>query len=314
MGHISQQWSCGDEFAGRLRWHVHSCLRQGEQCSIVLFRPMEQPESACPPPDAARALAYLAERLAPTIRRTDSIEIDGGRALAILLPGAGWDGARAVYQRLADLLTPPPLPGDAPFILGLSYATGAEEWESEHAFDSALRDACIPRMLVALGLPVDYRERRWLGSPAPAAPRTAERVAPRTDALVAAHPQPHLRPKAAARRGARHLRLVASGERPSRSDDALRERARALGVPYVQLPAAASTTCLDALAPGLARELGVVPIGRSRTTLTVAMRNPNDLPAVLRLRAATGLAIFPVLAAADELDRALSELDALAEG
>lgn len=312
MGHISQQWSCGDEFAGRLRWHVHASLRQGEHCSVVMFRPVEQPEGACPPPDAARALAYLAERIAPVIRRTDAIELDGGRALAILLPGAGREGTRAVYQRLRDLLTPPPLPGDTPFVLGLSYATGAEEWGTECALDAALRDACIPRMLVTLGLPVDYRERTWLGSNAPALPRPAERITVRTETLAA--PAPPARPKAGPRRHGRHLRLVASGEPRPLGDDTLRERARALGVPYVQLPAVIPATCLDALAPELARELGAVAIGRSRTTLTVAMRNPHDMPAVLRLRAATGLAIFPVLASADALASALRELDALAEG
>lgn len=311
MGHSSQQWSCGDEFAGRLRWHVHACLRQGEQCSIVMFRAVEQPETGCPPPDAARALAYLAERVAPVIRRTDVIEIDGGHALAILLPGTGREGTRAVYQRLRDLLAPPPLPGDTPFVLGLSYATGAEEWDSECALDAALRDACIPRMLVTLGLPEDYRERAWLGSHAPALPRAAERVHFRTDTLAATSVA---RQAAVSAGRGRHLRLVASGERRLPGDDTLRERARALGVPYVQLPATIPSGCLDALAPELARELEAVVIGRSRTTLTVAMRNPLDMPAVSRLRAATGFDIFPVLASTDALARALNELDLLVEG
>lgn len=309
MAHTSRLWSCGDEFAGRLRWHVHSCLRQGEQCSIVLFRPVEQPESGMPAQDAECALGYLAERLTPTVRRTDAIEIDGGSALAIVLPGAEREGARAVYQRLRDLLAPAPLPGDAPFVLGLSYATGAEEWSSECALDAALGDACVPRALVTLGLPVDYRERRWLGVPTPAAPCGGWRA----EAL----PTPEAPVKAASRRSGRHLRLVCSAapdERPALANEALRERARALGVPYVQLPEVLPVGCGDVLSPELARELGAVPIGRSRTTLTVAMYNPQDVPAVLRLRAATGLAIFPVLAPADQLNRALSMLDAVAEG
>ena len=309
MAHTSRQWSCGDELAGRLRWHVHACLRQGEQCSIVLFRPVEQPESRSPALDTGCALGYLAERLTPTIRRTDAIEIDGGRALAIVLPGAEREGARAVYQRLRDLLAPPPLPGDAPFVLGLSYATGAEEWSSECALDTALGDAGVPRALVTLGLPVDYRERRWLGVPAPAAPRGGWRP----EVL----PTPVAPAKAAGRRSSQHLRLVgsvAASERSARANETLRERAHALGVPYVQLPETLPASCVEALAPELARELGAVPIGRSRTTLTVAMYNPQDVPAIMRLRAATGLAIFPVLAPADQLNRALSMLDAVAEG
>lgn len=306
MAHISQQWSCGDELAGRLRWHVHHCLRQGDNCSIMLFRSLEHPENGDSAPDAARALAYLAERLTSVIRRTDAIEIEASRALAIVLAGAGRDGARAVYQRLRDLLTPPPLPGDTPFVLGLSYATGAEEWDSECALDAALRGACIPRVLVTLGLPADYQPRRWLGAAAAATPRH--------DRPAATRRAPYARPAVAAKRSGRHLRLVASGERPPRTIEALREHARVLGVPYVQLPAIVPAACAEALTPELARELGAVPIGRSRTTLTVAMRNPHDMAAIGRLRAATGLAIFPVLASPDELNRVLGNPDALAEG
>ena len=312
MGHISQQQRCGDELAGRLRWHVHHCLRQGDDCSIVMFCPVVRAEGACPAPDAARALAYLAERLSPIIRRTDAIEIDGGQALAVVLPGAGREGARAVYQRMRDLLAPRPLPGDAPFVLGISYATGAEEWANECALDAALRNACIPRTLVTLGLPVDYRERRWLGPVAPAAPRWADEVAAHMDMDTLTAPSAGR--KTPMRRGARHLRLVASSGHPRRVNEALRERAHALGVPYVQMPKSVPSACREMLSPELARELGAVPIGRSRTTLTVAMRNPRDARAMLRLRAATGLAIFPVLAAPDELDRALRGLDAVAEG
>lgn len=309
MGHISQQRSCGDELAGRLRWHVHHCLRQGDDCSIVMFCPLEQSESTIPPSDTARALAFLAERLSSIVRRTDAIEIDGAQALAVVLPGAGREGARAVYLRLCDLLAPPPLPGDTPFMLGLSYATGAEEWANERALDAALRDACVPRTLATLGLPVDYRERRWLEPTIPATQR-AEDTPPRAGA-PATHNTTRKRP---ASQSSRHLRLVARGERPQSANEALRQRAHTLGVPFVQLPESVPSACRGALSPELARALGAVPIGRSRTTLTVAMENPHDAGAVLRLRAATGLAIFPVLAAPDDLDRALDALSACAEG
>lgn len=308
MGRISQQRGCGDELAGRLRWHVHHCLRQGDDCSIVMFRPVEQPERMVPPSDAARALAYLGERLSAIVRRTDAVEIDGAQALAIVLPGAGREGARAVYQRLRDLLAPPPLPGDTPFVLGLSYATGAEEWVNERALDAALHDACIPRTLATLGLPVDYRERRSLGPATSTTPRGRSTPA-RTDSLTG-----HTTRKSRAPRSGRHLRLVARSERPQGANEALRQHARALGVPFVHLPESVPSACRGALPPELARELAAVPIGRSRTTLTVAMQNPDDARAVLRLRAATGLAIFPVLAAPDDLDRALDALSVLAEG
>lgn len=311
MAHPSQRRSCGDDLAGRLRWHVHHCLRQDHDCSIIMLCPVELPENVSTPVDAARALAYLADRLSSVIRRTDAIEIDDGHALAVVLPGAGREGAPLVYQRLRELLAPPPLPGDAPFVLGISYATGAEEWRRECVFDTALRDSCIPRTLVTLGLPPDYRERRWLAPAIPAMPRQGEcpTAATPADTLVAQKPERKL----AARRGSQQLRLVTTGKRLPRADDALRERARTLGVPFVEIPEMLPNACVETLAPELARELGAVPIGRSRTTLTVAMHNPHDARAVLRLQAATGLAIFPVLASADALDRVLRDMDALAE-
>ena len=88
----------------------------------------------------------------------------------------------------------------------------------------------------------------------------------------------------------------------------MRERALALGVPYVELPSRVSSACRHAVAPELARELRVVPIGRTRGTLTVAMGDPADSAAVHRLGEETGLCIFPVLASSDALDRALSQL------
>lgn len=88
----------------------------------------------------------------------------------------------------------------------------------------------------------------------------------------------------------------------------MRERALALGVPYVELPSHVSSACRRAVAPALARELRVVPIGRTRGTLTVAMGDPADSAAVQRLGVETGLSIFPVLASPDALNRALSQL------
>jgi len=105
------------------------------------------------------------------------------------------------------------------------------------------------------------------------------------------------------------LRLV----RPAMDDveyGDLRARAQALGVPYIRPPARIPPACRRALPPGLARALRAVPIGRTRHALTVAMDDPRNAAAILRLRAATGLAIFPVLAPAAEIERALARLDA----
>jgi hypothetical protein len=102
--------------------------------------------------------------------------------------------------------------------------------------------------------------------------------------------------------------------RRARLDDgaqsrALRWRADALGVPYVLGLARQSDGSPRAISPELARELGAVPIGHNRGTLTVAMRDPGDTAAMRRLRLASGMAIFPVLVDQAELERALGEME-----
>jgi GGDEF domain-containing protein len=110
--------------------------------------------------------------------------------------------------------------------------------------------------------------------------------------------------------GVRHLRLVPREQGLSEHEaDALRRRASALGVPYMRLPPRLDADIRRALPPALARELRAVPVGRNRFVLTVAMEHPGDANAMLRLRAVTGLAIFPVLAAAAEITRALAQLE-----
>jgi hypothetical protein len=85
----------------------------------------------------------------------------------------------------------------------------------------------------------------------------------------------------------------------------LRAQADALGVPYVTLPACLPASVAPLLAPDLLREVRAAPLGRTRRTLTVAMDDPTDRTAIARLSAATGLAIFPVLASAGDLARTL---------
>ena len=79
-------------------------------------------------------------------------------------------------------------------------------------------------------------------------------------------------------------------------------------MPYARIPPCLPATCRRAIAPELARALRAVPIGRTRGVLTIAMQNPTDTRTVLRLRGATGLTVFPVLADADEIERALAQL------
>jgi hypothetical protein len=109
----------------------------------------------------------------------------------------------------------------------------------------------------------------------------------------------------------KHLWLLPAERPGSPEDEELRAKARSLGVPYVTIPARLPAACRRAVPAGLAHELRAVPIGRTRGMLTVAMHDPRDIAAVTRLSAETGLTIFPVLAAPDELERALRHLAAM---
>lgn len=97
-----------------------------------------------------------------------------------------------------------------------------------------------------------------------------------------------------------------SGARAER--DPLRLRALALGVPYLHLPPLLPVDCLRLMDVALAQHLRAVPVGRSATALTVAFDTRWDARALFRLRAATGLDIFPVLTLARELECALAQL------
>jgi hypothetical protein len=99
-----------------------------------------------------------------------------------------------------------------------------------------------------------------------------------------------------------------AGARPREDRDPLRLRALALGVPYLHLPPLLPAECLGVLDVALARHLRAVPVGRSATALTVAFDARWDARALFRLRAATGLDIFPVLTLAREVESALAQL------
>ena len=308
----SQRWDCGDGLAERLRWHTVASLRQGAECSLLIFRPLENASQAershlagaCDP------LPALAERMRPYIRRTDTIELEERNAVAVVLHAVGREGAHATFRRLRDLLATPPLPGDRTFAITIGYATctfGATDTpalDDERAIADALRDAWKPRVLLRVALAC---------APARTLPRTDE-AAPRPlgsgeRELETATPLPVAAPIRSTRSIRRsHLRLTALDSPAQPVDEGLRERARSLGVPFVQLPARLPASCRATITPELAHELHAVPIGRSRSVLTVAMHDPRDAGAVLRLRSATGLAIFPVLADPNELERVLRQL------
>lgn len=302
MAHTSQRWGCGEELAERLHWHAHSSLRQGEDCSFLIFRPLEGKARAEKGhrADACDPLPALAERIRPHVRHSDTLELDPCNAVAIVLHAAGQQGTHAVFQRLRELLTAPPLPNDRTFTIAIGHASGATESGDERTIANTIRDAWKPRMLLNVALSIVPEQH----APHPA--RTMSQLAEPGERKRKAAPLPDVAPTRSTRRA--HLRLIALQSPAQPVDEGLRTRAHELGVPFVQLPARLPASCRSAIAPELARELSAVPIGRSRSMLTVAMHDPRDATAVLRLRTATGLAIFPVLAAPEELERALHQI------
>jgi hypothetical protein len=76
-------------------------------------------------------------------------------------------------------------------------------------------------------------------------------------------------------------------------------------VPYMQLPHALPKQLTQLIPYQIACELQCAPVGREHQYLTVAMREPSDHDALVRLREITGLTIFPVACKEDELNNLL---------
>lgn len=302
MARTSQQRSCGEDIAECLQWHAHACLRQGADCSLLIFRPLEHVSRAAVRSSATTRdqLPALAERIRSRIRRTDIIEVYDQKAVVVLLPSAGREGARAAFHRLCELLSGAPLPGERTHVIVVGHATRTTEPGGDDAIGDVIRDAWEPRALVSVALP------SAAALPDACAGDTATRPVRLARSEPAISPHPSRAPAHSSRRA--HLRLVGYDQRSSPADEDLWARARALGVPCVQIPTRLPLSCRSVIGSTLARELSAVPIGRSRNMLTVAMHNPCDAAAVLRLRAVTGLGIFPVLAAPDQLERALRQI------
>lgn len=320
---------CSEELAQRLRWHVHASLREGAECSLLVVRPMPHGIRAHTAFARTRAVAALVERLRPLIRQTDLIEVDDGQGVGVVLKGADREGAHAVFQRVRDALgglcgsdatgriDERSRSGSAggtggaggahemAQLVAIGYAGSASEWGDERAVDEAIQAAWKVRSIVTASLPrAEAADERAHTTPAPqpveaGKPARSRQAGARTRGVATAHER------------RKHLWLLPAERPGSPEDEALRAKARSLGVPYVTIPARLPATCRRAVPAGLAHELRAVAIGRTRGMLTVAMYDPRDMAAVTRLSAATGLTIFPVLAAPDELERALRHLSAM---
>jgi hypothetical protein len=81
--------------------------------------------------------------------------------------------------------------------------------------------------------------------------------------------------------------------------------ARSNGIPFMQLPTLLPSRLKHIIPYALARELRCAPVGRDHNRLTIAMAFPTDIQSIDRLRALTGMTIFPVACEAKALDNLL---------
>jgi len=291
-----------DTLAQKLSSQIAACGKHAEDCSLLVLRLLDHPAHAPALAELPRLHVHLAERIRGLVRGGDSIEVAGTVGVGVVLHEAGYAGARAAFERISGALTAVTPTDDASYLVALGMTTSTVEWRDEGAVADAVRRAWQAQNVVLTALP---RAKTDELAAQPAQPGTPE-------GTTGTAAQAQRRPR---RRAARvKPRLAAGADVPSQSagntpgSAVMRERALALGVPYVELPSHVSSACRRAVAPALARELRVVPIGRTRGTLTVAMGDPADSAAVQRLGVETGLSIFPVLASPDALARALSQL------
>jgi hypothetical protein len=290
----------------RLQWHASQSLRRGIRCSIIVLQPMAIERLGDPSDCESRSpggpLEEVARRLRTIVRRTDVVELDPAAGIGVLLTDADAAGATAVHGRIMRELSQRPAGRvHRGTIEDMRFAVGRASAE----LTDATQVPAVVRDLVCIASAPDV----WMCVPVL---RPAGRAAERHGS----HPR-YVRSQTARRRRANRgdLRVLAPELGATSTTDegeALRRKADAQGVPFVRIPAQLPASLRRLLSPELARELGAVPIGRTRGVLTVAMRDSSDLSALQRLATTTGLTIFPVLAAPDDLSRALATLESAA--
>lgn len=329
--------------ADRLRWHIQRALHHDGVSAVLILRPLDHGTAQEP-----RVVGFdpVVDRIRELIRRSDMVEVDAADGIGIVLYDIDSQGTRAVFMRLRDALCtpiPPHGPGEVSVAMAFGYAasssvsgrnSAAEEtssaWREEASTAGSslevisramLHTAWQPHIVLTLTLPAlasaaqpakRTRARRDTGmETAGALPkhRTKE-VEPSSSTQAAqasdAADTDAALPQFVTRHG--YLRVVASHQVTLPEIEALRALARVMKVPFVRMPAHIPNACRTVVQPAVACELRAVPIGRTGGTLTIAMHDPSDAAAIQRLRALTGLNIFPVLAAPDEIDHALRQI------
>ena len=300
----------------RLQWHAGQTLRRGVCCSVLVMQPLGQISHRRPSVSTAdrgwsgsalSPLHQIADKLRPLLRRTDVVEVDDSTGIGILLFDADGDGVRAVHQRIYSALTTTP---SSPSRFGRAVTCEDVHLAVGHATADPAEPIHLPTLVRDLVCAASTPSLR-LSVPLP---RMDERSIPRRRSRPAPHDMAMTLVASARRTTEREMHgifpsdLTALTSNSEATELELRQRADVLGVPFVCLPSHVPPSLRRIVALELARDLCAVPIGRTRGVLTVAMRDPADSAAVQRLAAATGLTIFPVLAAERDLTGALEQL------
>ncbi len=229
---------------------------------------------------AGPTMETVAQVVRSNLRQSDAVLPGGSRCCVALLLGADAKGACAVLRRLHRALSE-----CVGMMLSLSLGWASSEREEPEA-----------EALVALALagrrpflPV-ADEALFLGGEAAKARTSAEGCLGQVfDSQVLPTAARQQRPR-------KKLRALPGEERPERQV-AMQARARALelGVPYLSPPQHIPSSVRKLVPPEVMRQYRCLPVGRNRNALTVALADPTDAGALLRLEQMTGLTIFPVM-------------------
>lgn len=299
----------GPTLSHRLQWHASQSLRRGIRCSVIVLQPMaigaRSDRALGETYDEAGPLGEVAQRLRAMLRRTDVVEVDPAVGIGVLLSDADESGTMVVHGRIMRELSQRPSGRTRQgAIEDMRFAIGHASAELS---DAATLGAVV-RELVCVASAPDV----WMCVPVV---RPTRRVVERRRASAACGvPREGRLGRVGRGRPPRQADLRLLGAEmgaggTSNSGESLRRQADEQGVPCVRIPSDLPATLRRMLSPELARELGAVPIGRTRGVLTVAMRDSADLCALQRLATATGLTIFPVLASPEDLARALNGME-----
>ena len=294
----------------RLQEHIATTAQTGAGCGMIVIRPTDRSRSTTVRAGSARPVMQLvADKIRTAIRRDDIVDVHESTGIAILLRGGGVIGARAVMARLKDMLQESPAPTRHKLHLSLGYS--AIEIDGTADCDESLVRTAWKTRAVVTSVLHPAQSGAGFGGQHPGPVLVAASLFPDESAAIVAEGHsapPAVAPPPTGRSGPRsRISLITSP--PARADlEQLRKRAQTLGVPLAEVPTRLPSSCRRVIRRELAVELQAVPIGRTRGVLTVAMNDPQDSVAVVRLRDATGMTIFPVLATLADIERAWAQL------